>query len=118
MLRAALSGRTVTYTEEEHIGPGFTLTVPFCTNGTTEPVIQFTGNQPSIYPPLFWYVAAGLTAAGQHEPPFDAQSDPQGAVSVPFSGITEWDVKLVGGAPVVTVPPDVLAVSGPGAAGC
>jgi hypothetical protein len=119
MLRAALSGRTVTYTEEEHIGPGFTLTVPFCTNGTTQPVIKFTGNQPSIYSPMFWYVAAGLTAAGQHEPPFDAQSDPQGAVNVPFSGITEWDVKLVGGAPVVTAPPDVsLPVGAPGTAGC
>jgi hypothetical protein len=123
VLRAALRGRTVTEEEAPVIR---TLTVPFCTNGTTQLVFRFSNGETSISPPLFWYVAAGLSVAGgqdeppQHEPPFDAQGDPQGMVTVPPNSFgTEWDVKLVGGALVVTAPPDVsLPVSAPGTAGC
>jgi hypothetical protein len=124
MLRAALSGRTVT---EDEVDPRLrTETVPFCTNGTAQLVLGFTNGESSISAPFFWYVPAGLTAAGsqdepqQREPPFDAQGDPQGEVSIP-TGFWEheWDVKLVGGAPVVTAPPDVsLSVGAPGTAGC
>jgi hypothetical protein len=124
MLRAALSGRTVT---EDEVDPQLrTQTVPFCTNGTAQLVLRFTNGENSISTPFLWYVPAGLTAAGgqdeppQREPPFDAQGDPQGKVILP-SGFWEheWDVKLVGGAPVVTAPPDVaLSVGAPGTAGC
>jgi hypothetical protein len=123
MLRAALSGRTVTW--PEWLPGGTTLTVPFCTNGTTQPVFSITGGETTIlHDPVLWYVAAGLTTGsrylpGPREPPFDAHGDPQGEVivSVPFGA--EWNVQLVGGALAATHPPNVpLPVSGPGAAGC
>jgi hypothetical protein len=122
MLRAALSGRTVT---EEGAPPLRSLTVPFCTNGTAQLASRLSNGETAISTPFFWYVAAGLTAAGQreppeHEPPFDAQGDPQGEVILPISFFeNEWNVKLVGGTPVVTAPPDVaLPVGAPGTAGC
>jgi hypothetical protein len=117
MLRAALSGRTVTQEEDP---PLRSLTVPFCTNGTAQLVSTLSNGETAISTPLFWYVAAGLTAAGQREPPFDAQGDPQGEVILPISFFeNEWNVTLVGGTPVVTAPPDVaLPVGNPGTAGC
>jgi hypothetical protein len=116
MLRAALSARTVTW-PESFPGAG-TVRLPLCTNGTTQPVFSHNG-ETAVAPPVFWYVAAGLTSSDQHEPPFDAQGDPQGAVFVPTFSAAEWDVKVVGGVPVATSPPNLaLPVSTPGAAGC
>ena len=117
MLRAALSGRTVTL--PEYLPGNDTLTVPFCTNGTTQPVLRNNG-ETIVEAPVFWYVSAGLTSSLQHEPPFDAQGDPQGAVFVPtIVQEVEWDVKVVGGVLVATRPPNLpLPVSAPGAAGC
>jgi hypothetical protein len=117
MLRAALSGRTVT---EEEAPPLRSLTVPFCTNGTAQLVSRLSNGETAISTPFFWYVAAGLTAAGQREPPFDAQGDPQGEVILPISFFeNKWNITLVGGTPVVTAPPDVaLSLGAPGTAGC
>jgi hypothetical protein len=117
MLRAALSGRTVT---EEEDPPLRSLAVPFCTNGTAQLASRLSNGETAISTPFFWYLAAGLSAAGQREPPFDAQGDPQGEVILPISFFeNEWNVTLVGGTPVVTAPPDVvLSVGAPGTAGC
>lgn len=113
MLRAALSGRVVT-------DPAIALTVPFCANGTTQPITTITG-EPVTLRPVLWYVAAGgLTTGNPPEPPFDAQGDPQGLMSFTDIVIIYWNVKLVGGVLTVTeLPQDVsLPVGAPGTAGC
>jgi hypothetical protein len=118
MLRAALSGRVVTHTVgTDH---AITLTVPFCTNGTTQPISTITG-EPVTLRPVLWYVAAGgLTTSEPPEPPFDAQGDPQGLMSLNDVFVIFWNVKLVGGVLTVTEPlEDVsLPVGAPGTAGC
>jgi hypothetical protein len=111
MLRAALSGRSIT---EEGL-PGLTLTVPFCTNGTTQQVVTIKG-ETTVAAPVFWYVAAGFSTSGQHGPPFDAQGNPQGWVS---TILDEWNVKLVGGVLAMTQPPNrSIPVGASGSAGC
>jgi hypothetical protein len=117
MLRAAMSGRAVT---DPAVLPESALTVPFCTNGTTQPVVTLTGSPALVMRPVFWYVAAGLTTTGLPEPPFDAQGDPQGSILVTDALSAEWNVKLVGGALMVTKPPGgvSLTVGAPGSAGC
>ncbi len=115
-LRAALSGRSIT---EGGPPQGLTLTAPFCANGTTPLVVRAPDGETAVEAPVFWYVAAGLSASGQYEPPFDPQGDPQGAVFVPANPHVEWGVKLVSGVLAATSPPNVaLPVGAPGSAGC
>jgi hypothetical protein len=121
MLRAALTGRTVTVPEQPVPEP---LIVGFCGNGSTQST--FLGQEgPDAGP---WYVTSGgyyvntLSDLYRPQPPFDTQGNPQGEILLLqasiFSGEV-WNVKLVGGAPVVTESSGAsLAVGAPGSAGC
>ncbi|HWX45597.1 MAG TPA: hypothetical protein VNY52_09780 [Solirubrobacteraceae bacterium] len=120
MLRAALSGRTVTVTEQPSPEP---LTVGFCANGSSHST--FLGHEgPDPWP---WYVTSGFSVNPvfpyyELTPPFDTEGNPQGEVRLLqasiFSGV-EWGIKLVSGTPVVTeLSGTSLPVSAPGVAGC
>lgn len=114
MLRAALSGRKITVEL-----PGFSLSAPFCANGSSATTIQKSDGEISMGAPYFWHVAAGFSVTSTHEPPFDAQGEPQGAVFVPAEAREEWNVKLIGGAPYAAEASGAnVPVSAPGAAGC
>jgi hypothetical protein len=109
MLRAALSGSTIT----EPMAPNVAA---LCANGSTNFTYfgHFIGSDGS------WYVTGGYPfTAKELGPPFDAQGNPQGVVSVdvPVSG--EWGIKLVGGV-LVSLPTgsESPATVTPGAAGC
>jgi hypothetical protein len=115
MLRAALNGRVVTWAPPA----GTMLAVPFCTNGTTQPIVRITKGEPvTTLPPALWFVGAGELATG--ELPFDAQGDPQGMMNLTDTFIISWNVKLAGGVLTVTEPAtdESLPVSAPGTAGC
>lgn len=114
MLREALKGRKITVEL-----PGFSLSIPFCANGTSATTIQKSDGETVTAAPYLWHVAAGFSVTSTHEPPFDAQSEPQGAVFVPAEARAEWNVKLVGGAPYVAEASGAnVPISAPGAAGC
>lgn len=114
MLRAALSGREITVEL-----PGFSLSTPFCANGSSAATIHKSDGETVTAAPYLWHVAAGFSVTMTHEPPFDAQGDPQGAVFVTAEARAEWNVKLIGGAPYATEASGAdVPVSAPGAAGC
>jgi hypothetical protein len=115
MLREALSGRKITVEQL----PGFSLSFPFCANGSSATTIQKSDGETGTFAPVLWHVAAGFSATSTHEPPFDAQGEPQGAVFVPAAERAEWNVKLIGGTPYAAQPSGAnVPVSAPGAAGC
>lgn len=122
MLRAALTGRTVTVPEQPLPEP---LIVGFCANGSTQ--YTFLGHQGPDPGP--WYLTSGgyyidtlSHLYGAPQPPFDTQGNPQGEIYLEQAAIfggEQWNVKLVAGTPVVTESAGAsLAVGAPGSAGC
>ncbi len=120
MLRAALNGSVVTtvYPPPRVL----TLSVGFCATGGIHTTITVThsGEPPTVKTTTEagpWYVAAGVGS----EPPFDAQGNPQGRISLErasFIVSIEWSVKLVGGTLVVTEESGAQAVMARAASGC
>lgn len=115
MLRAALDGRNIT---TEALPGGFFLSVPFCADGATTPILT-TPKETEPLGPTLWYVAGGVTATDTQETPLDAHGDPQGAVFVPSSLREEWNVTLLEGVPHLTDASGVsVPIGAPDTAGC
>ncbi|MGC2372355.1 MAG: hypothetical protein WA484_00625 [Solirubrobacteraceae bacterium] len=117
MLRAALSGSTIT--EPNPATPMEPSVAAFCANGSTN--FTWVG---TLVPDGPWYVTGGYPfTTKQHGPPFDAQGNPQGLVSLNGPISDAWGIKLVGGV-LVLLPPEKenesvsLDTVTPGAAGC
>ena len=117
MLRAALSGGTISETvvglAPNHNGNG----AAFCANGSTH--ISFFDNY--IPDGGKWYVAGGYSVVTHAPgPSFDAQGNPQGVVVVYTPTYIEWGLKLIGGTVIPSQPPSdpFPLLFQPGTAGC
>lgn len=119
MLRAALTGSTITETIP-NLPPYPAINgAAFCANGATQ-LTLFSNPVPNGGT---WYVIAGYSMTTQTPggPPFDAQGNPQGAVIIdPPPTSIEWGLTLTGGTIAATQPPadDIPLVFHPGDAHC